>query len=327
VYLTTVDPQLLLRALGWAVRLAVLYACVQLAFWYFDSAWLSAVNGNTQVGTQYGVSLPRNGSMREGNYLGVFSVVSVFLLAYRRDGLGVILALLLLAYTQSTGAMGGLLIGVVLGVILRPTLRRMLISIAVAAVVLLVVLTIPAANRLMRGQLTKLGLIENEFGPSYTYSLNHRTAQADTAFSMAVDNPVVGVGQGRYAYYFDEYLDRASVPSNFGDNWSRPIANNVYAQLSAETGIIALLVFASIIIILAVSAIRRSSTLTAAVVALATSIVAFPAWTNLFLWGLIGIVLNVTSTAEAAASRAQLRRENRRGARLRAWSLRAIPGR
>ena len=107
--------------------------------------------------------------------------------------------------------MAGVFVGIVAGVILRPTWRKLIVAGLIAAVAVLTAFVVPAVNRLVRGQLTKLGLIENEFGPSYTYSLRHRSVQADTGFAMAEDKPILGVGQGRYAYYFDEYLDRTGL--------------------------------------------------------------------------------------------------------------------
>lgn len=325
IFLSTVDSKHLLWALAWAVRLTAIYALIQILMWSLDSDLLSYVNARTQIGTQYGIGLPRNGPMREGNYLGMFSVVSFFLMVFRRDTVGAVIALLLVGYTQSTGAMAALLVGLVLSVILRPSLRKMLILVGIAVVTAALAFAIPALNRLVRGQLTKLGLIENQFGDSYTYSLRHRTAQSDTAFAIGWDHPFIGVGQGRYAHYFDAYVDREGLPSNFGQNWTHPIANNVYAQISAETGLVALLVFIAILGSVLWTARRYSMELVGAVGALATTLIAFPAWTSLLMWGIIGVLLASISNERDATIAVAISRRARRSVESPRWGIEIVP--
>jgi multisubunit Na+/H+ antiporter MnhG subunit len=285
---SVVSPDQVSVAVGWAVRLAAVYVVIQLVAWLAGAApLLELVNGNMQWGRQYGVEIPRNGPMREGNYFGLFAAAAACIAMRARDLVGLGVALILVLYSQSTGALLGIISAVLAVVILRPTRRKLLIVGGGLVAAVVAVLVIPPVNRMAVGQLTKLGLIPNQLGPAYEYSLRARSANAETGFAMAVDNPAVGVGQGRYASRYLEYLDLTGLPSNFGTNNVRPIANNVYAQLGAETGLIALAILVALLGLLLWRARRESDGAVALVTVIAVGLMAFPAWTNLMAWTMI----------------------------------------
>lgn len=287
---------LLVRALRIAVRLAAIYCVVQLILWAVDVDWLEYVNGHLQVGQLYGVSLPRNGPFLEGNYFGFFVVVSLFLVARSRDLVGVGLCVLMLCYSQSTTAFVALLVGVIFMILLQPTWRS-IVALAVGSLVAVALFFIvPTANRFVVAQLTKLGLIENALGDAYGYSLRTRTVNTETAISIAKEFPFFGVGQGRYGLYYWDYLDRTGLPSNFGERATRPIANNVYAQIASETGIIALGAFLALLIVIVVIARKDGQFATGSAVAAAVCLVAFPAWTNLMPWVLLALVVRTVGS-------------------------------
>lgn len=280
-------PATVLNAFGWAVRLVVIYCAIQFIAWLVFSNSLEFIGGNVQLGSQYGIKLPRNGPLREGNYLGFFAVVCAFFLVRARDAVGVVGAVALVFYSQSTGALVGLCVGIIVGIILRPTWRKAVSLGSCLAIASGVVALVPALRHVAIGQLTKLGLIPNNLGDSYVYSLRSRSVNAETGFRMIGENPVLGVGQGRYAYHYDSYLDRTGLPENFGTTYVRPIANNVYAQIAAETGVIALMLFAALLLALLFWLRRTSSALVGAAAAICVGVIAFPAWTNLMLWAVI----------------------------------------
>lgn len=274
-------------ALGWALRLAAIYTVIQFAVWLAGSTALEFVNGNVQLGSQYGIRLPRNGPMREGNYLGFFAVACGFVALRARHWWNLAIAVALVLYSQSTSAIMGVAAATIAIILLRPARRKLLIGgIALLAGTLIAVL-VPPVNRFIVGQMTKLGLIENTLGASYGYSLRARTANAQAGFSMALENPILGVGQGRYALHYWEHLDKSGLPASFGANNPRPIANNVYAQIAAETGLVALLLFAALLIYLLLRARRDSDGALGLVAVIMVGLIAFPAWTNLMAWTII----------------------------------------
>lgn len=291
------DVQLVLKALAWAVRLAALYVVLQLLFWMFGIHILEVLNGNIQLGSLYGLRLPRNGPFLEGNYLGFFAIAGFFATLKSRDWVGVGLAVLLFFYSQSTSAFVAACGAVVAIVILRPTRRKALIAGAALVFVVVIAAIVPPVTRFVTAQLTKLGIIENNLGEAFGYSLRGRTANAETGFAMAWERPLFGVGQGRYAAHYWDYLDRSGLPGNFGQNVVRPIANNVYAQIAAETGFIALLVFIGLLGYLVFQARKESDATLGLIVATAVGLIAFPAWTGLPIWTVIGAVIVLVSPA------------------------------
>lgn len=323
-------PADVLSAFGWAVRLVVIYCLIQLVAWFVFSSPLEIIGGNVQLGSQYGMKMPRNGPLREGNYLGLFAVVSVFLLVRARDAIGVACAVALIIYSQSTGALVGLCVGIVAGIILRPTWRKAILLAVCVVMASGVVALVPALRRVAVGQLTKLGLIPNTLGDSYAYSLRSRSVNAETGFRMIGENPVLGVGQGRYAYHYESYLDRTGLPTNFGATYVRPIANNVYAQIAAETGVVALILFIALLVALLIRLRRSSSALVGAASAICVGAIAFPAWTNLMLWAAIAACMTCAvpsgNNHGCADELATTRRARNRAERSRQWSVEIAPG-
>lgn len=290
---------LLVRALQASACLAFAYCCTQFILWQIDLDLLSAFNGTIQVGQLYGVPLPRNGPFLEGNYFGLYLAVSLFIFLRHRSVLSIFLTGAMLGYSQSTTAVLAVFAGAILMVLMRPSRKSITVLGATTIIGVLVAIFVPIANRFALAQLTKLGLIENTLGPSYGYSLRTRSASAETAFSMAWDYPVFGVGQGRFAAHYWDYLDLTGLPGNFGQNAIRPIVNNVYAQIAAETGFAALGVLCCLILVNLVKARGDGRALVGGVVAMAVGLVAYPAWTNPMPWILLGIIASLFGKPQA----------------------------
>lgn len=274
-------------AIGFSVRLAAAYAIIQMIVWSAGSSVLSIVNGKLQTGGLYGPRIPRNGSFLEGNYLGFYAVAAVFICLRSKDLAGAVLAALLVLYSASTTSMIAMIVAMIVVVVLRPSKKKILGAGIIAGIAAILVSVVPPVNRLFIAQLTKLGIIENTLGASYGYSLRNRTVNTETGFSMAAANPLLGVGQGRYAYHYWDFIDLTGLPGHFGKHYVRPIANNVYAQVASETGFLALAVLIAIICVLLVRSRKESDETLALVTAVAVGLVAFPAWTNLVPWVVI----------------------------------------
>lgn len=288
------DPRQLGNAIGWAVRLAALYCVVQFVLWSVGSDALALVNGNVQLGSLYASAIPRNGPLLEGNYLGFIAAFALFLCWRSRDFWGIAICVLLTLYSQSTGAVIAIAVGLVAVVILRPRKRLVIVAASTVIVGVFAFTLIPFLRRFATVQLTKLGLIPNELGEAFGYSLRGRTANAETGLAIAADHPILGVGPGRYALHFHDYLDLSNLPDNYGQNLVRPIANNVYAQIAAEFGFPALIVFVLILALLLLRARTDSDGLVGMVAAIAVGLMAFPAWSGFPVW--IGIAAAIACT-------------------------------
>lgn len=284
-------PRLIYSAFTMGVLVSVVYCVIQFTLWKSQIPILATINGTLQWGSLYGSNIPRNGPFLEGNYLGFYAVTALFILAHARAWVGLGGAIALLLYSQSTGGFIAAIVGCAVGIVLRPRLRMVLVSVAVAFVAALSVIFIPPLRSMAISVLTKLGVVPNELGEAYGYSLSGRSINTLAGFSMAFENPVLGVGPGRYGYYYDAHVQLSDGAAPAVRNAVRPIANNVYAQISAEIGVFALIVFVALLVVLLLRARRVSVPAVAAVVALSIGAVAFPAWTALSFWGVIGSLL------------------------------------
>lgn len=134
-------------------------------------------------------------------------------------------------------------------------------------------------------------------------SAAERSATTRAALNMWTDHPVLGVGPGNFGLRYREYrAPGVAEPTQL------LIANNVYAELLAETGILGLLAFvggAGALVVLALRAWSRSRAarrlrLAAGVAALSATAAYFllsPTFTMLYQWAIAGLVAAFVSSA------------------------------
>lgn len=291
---TRLGPDWIARGLGVAVKLAAAWSLLQVALYFVGAASiLREVHATVQIGTAYGVGLPRNGPFLEGNYLGFFAGIALFVVLRRRDWWGVAAAAGCLLYSQSTVALVGVVVGVLAVAVLRPAGRVVGVLAFVALVGIIVVSTVDVVAVYITRQLGKLGLISDaSLGASIEYSLNNRTSSIQRAIDMSEVFPWLGVGPGRYGYWDDAFSDTAAAIGNRG------IANNAYAQVLAEVGVVAVVCLIGLILTLILRNLRSPRSVLAMAVFLAVGLNAAPSWTVLPIWFAVAL-LATTPSAKA----------------------------
>lgn len=283
---TRLGPDWIARGFAVAVKLAAVWSILQVILNVAGAAAvLRLVNGNVQIGAAYGVGLPRNGPFLEGNYLGFFAGIALFVVLKRRDWWGAAAAAGCLLYSQSTVALVGVVVGVLVVAVLRPAGRVVGVLAFVALVGVIVISTVDVVALYITRQLGKLGLISDaSLGASIEYSLQNRTSSIQRAIDMSEVFPWLGVGPGRYGYWDDAFSDTAAAIGNRG------IANNAYAQILAEVGVIAVACFIGIIVTLILRNLRSSRSVLAMAVFVAVGLNAAPSWTVLPIWFAIALL-------------------------------------
>lgn len=79
-------------------------------------------------------------------------------------------------------------------------------------------------------------------------SFRHRKILMAAAQQMFLDNPLMGVGPGNYTKHFDEYSGQLGMTMRSFDNFGQQqFPHELYLEVAAETGIIGLLAFCSIV--------------------------------------------------------------------------------
>ncbi|MDM4763918.1 O-antigen ligase family protein [Galbitalea sp. SE-J8] len=298
---TRLGPDWIGRGLGLAVRLAAIYCIIQLGLFLAGaSSIVTLVNGENQIGTAYGLQLTRNGPFLEGNYLGFFSGVGLFTSIKRRDKWGIIASVFCLFYSESTTGLVGVVAALLLIVVTRPT-GIITTAVAFAGLVAATAFTvIPSVNTYVLRQLGKLGFVDADGSASNVlYSRRSRTLNIETGFDMGFHHPFLGVGPGRYGFWYSTYADLSGLPSNINSGITRPIANSAYAQIISELGVIAFVAFAALLL-MQLWRLRNSFRADLALAAfVAIGLNATPAWTVLPIW----LTIAYLSTVPAADMR------------------------
>jgi len=292
---TRLGPVWIARGFGIATWVAASYSALQLVLHLAGAAsLLSAVQGTTQLGAAYGVSMSRNGPFLEGNYLGFFAGVALLLALRRRARMTAVVAAFLLLYSQSTVALVGVAAGLLLVSLLRPSGK---IAGAVSAILLVglaAVTFVPVLSVFATRQLGKLGLVSSpELGASIEYSMQNRTETTQRGIDMSASFPVLGVGPGRYGYW-DQFFSLSG-----GAAGGRGIANNAYIQVLAEIGAPAFVCFVALLVVLLVRTARLERTELALVGFVIVCLNASPSWTAFPIWFVIAYLATTRKAVDA----------------------------
>ncbi len=186
----------------------------------------------------------RNGTFTEGQHLGFFAGFSVFVALRMRAYLSAVAAALSLVYSQSTTGVVGVVLVIAVLVFLRPSLNGVLRFLAIVVALLASLNFIPVLQNLFALQFAKLGL--SGFAghvDDATTSLEVRTLKSDIATRMMFENPLLGVGPGRFGIFYFEDPQSSQSPEWYFSGNNRAIAENVYLHIGSEFGVIALVIF------------------------------------------------------------------------------------
>ncbi len=235
----------------------------------------------------------RSGTFEEGNYFGLFLVLSTALALYaRRRGTALVLSATELTTFSTVNllALAVLWTLVLLGPLSGGIQRRVLYKAAGLAMVALVGAVLVSTGYL---QSVVLGKLTGADVGSRLERLN----QALTGLQMFLAHPLAGVGLSQYGYYYDRY-QFVSVALPIDPVLAKHIANNVYIELLSELGLIGLLLFAVFLI----QVYRRSGgpmlwPLRCGLIAMLLAFNAFPTFSVMFVWAFLGLVVGASARA------------------------------
>jgi O-antigen ligase len=241
-----------------------------------------------------GRAFVRSGTFLEGNFLGLYLLVSVGVALYaRRPVLGLFLAATTLWTFSTVNVLGLGLLGVMLWWRAKAGLslgRR--------------------AVYLIAASLAGLGLAALLFQTGYIQSVVidklatddpgskvKRLAQMLAGLRMFLDHPLLGVGISQYGYYYNHYqpLGRLGVAQTV-----KLIPNNIYVELLAELGIMGLILFGAFLVTL-YRRLRKPSLTPLRLTFIATLFAfnAFPTYSVMFLWAFFGLIIGASAADDA----------------------------
>lgn len=161
-------------------------------------------------------------------------------------------------YTYSRG--GALALGaVVLGCLLAARLERRHL-LAVAGVLLLGGLVLLSGDPGRRLTTLRQILPGQERVEKLDTSFENRILQAQVAWELFLDHPVLGVGAGNYTEHYYDYADRVgSSASEYERVGGDHYPHDLYLELAAETGFPGLVAFGAVVLLF-VGRLRRAGT-------------------------------------------------------------------
>lgn len=194
----------------------------------------------------------RSGSFVEGQHLGFYAAGCVLVALSYRKYFSAIIAILCLIYSQSTTGFISLVVGAVVVVMIRPSVSLAWKFISAGIAAFITYSTSAGLRTLINYQLAKLGVgsSASDFSGS-NISMDLREVKTLIGFEILGENPLLGVGPGRYGVHFFDHTEGYEIPDYyFTLDSHRAIAENTYAQIGAELGLLGL--FAWILLLLAV---------------------------------------------------------------------------
>ena len=285
------DEQRYLRAWRIGATAAAAYS------WYLFAAGLLGMDPYLLPGivdpkyfTVAGRTFVRSGTFQEGNFLGLFLLVSVGIALYEQRRLpAAILSLTVLLTFSTVNTLALALLWTIVwlrshaGMAWRRRSRYILLGVCVALALLLVLYLTGYLQSVIIG---KLGT--EELG-----SRIKRITFVIAGLRMFADHPLLGVGISQFGYFYNFYqpLGLQGMAETV-----KLIPNNIYVELLAELGIIGFGLFVAFLVAV-YRRLRRPelAPLRWTYIALLFSLNGFPTYTVMFLWAFFGLAVGAAS--------------------------------
>lgn len=246
--------------------------------------------------------LQRAGTFNEGNLAGMYYLLSIFVaMEYRRAvpsraaNRYLLLALIGVVLSQSSASLVllAMLLSIYYVITARTQSRLFLRSLAVfiAAPVLAIGLVLAGLDFGIHEK-----LFEEEVTPA-SFSRIDRLESINDALQLFENAPTFGQGLQTYGFLSNELLSGPLL--TIYDESYRRIANNIYAELASEMGLVGLLLFCGFLLSLIRLAWKRTGAGRRHWLLGLTGVLlywnAFPTYTVVFIWVFFGLVLKSAS--------------------------------
>jgi O-antigen ligase len=270
--------------------------------WYLFTSSLLGVSPlllpgdqNPQLFTFGNLTLIRSGTFEEGNYLGLYLLLSIMLALRAEQKLLALFLACTVLVTFSTVNVAALAL-VSAALIWRGPLsgRARFFSVLAGLCVIF------AFGALLVGTGYIQNVIASKVAGENAVSRLDRIGSALAGIRMFLDHPVTGVGISQFGYYYRSY--ELFYLSDFSVFTYKRIANNVYVELLSELGAVGFFLYAGFIFRIW-QKLRATEFLEFRVGFLAMLFVwnAFPTYTTMFLWAFWGLILGASARLEAGA--------------------------
>ena len=272
-----VDAKHYLKVFLWGGLAAALF-CWYLFFSTFLHYTPQFFNGSDEPHQTMGIpfigEFYRSGTFREGNHMGLFLLVCVFVAHQMRSKLTAVFALTIIT-TFSTPAIFGCLSYFLVYFIWSSIRRGAYLRLILLGFLFAAGTTFVFSNELVRS--FTLNKIMESDESAESYSKYDRLDLITTSARIGAVNPVLGVGLSNFSLHYKEYATDIEKTSEL-----KRIVNNVYLEIFCELGIVALVLFLAFIILIFSRIPKFKSRLGFFVFLVYLNV--YPTFTLLFLW-------------------------------------------
>lgn len=237
----------------------------------------------------------RCGTFKEGNIMGLFLLsISAIAFQFEKKKLGYFYLCTILTTFSS--------IAIVLAVffVLIYNVKIVFIKKKLIPILVITILIATTIGSILNNENFKTLIVskftnnDNKITNVGSYSRLDRLNSAFTGINMFSSNPFFGVGISNYSQHYDHFL----YDSRFKALNAKTIPNNIYVEISCESGIAAILFLILFIISLYTKSGKKYSTLRLGLTVILLYFVAFPTFTVLFLWVFYGLLASTNSAVD-----------------------------
>lgn len=242
-------------------------------------------------------SVIRCGTFKEGNYMGVFLLITGVIAFYFKRYIKGLFFLFSILPTFSTIAILSSILFLICVVFKKYFRMRYLLHLLLILFIISLAVGISLFSSTVR-----FILIDKFVGNSNSkasYSKTDRLNSVKVSKDITYDNPILGVGLSNYGLHYDHYN---TLSTSKYEN-EKPIPNNVYMETLCETGFLGASLF--LLFIMAVYKKTKadpSGVLRYGFIALLLCFNTFPTFSILFIWVFIGLILSLNNENTTAYS-------------------------
>jgi hypothetical protein len=237
----------------------------------------------------------RCGTFLEGNMMGLYLLISGGLAFYIRKYRSGLFLLISVFTTFSTLAIIGViffLFSYFKSIFLTQKYLPYFITGILIAVPLLIYFT--HTNFYEQNIRKKIFSSTTEINSEAAYSKADRFMLIKTAYIMGMDHPALGVGLSNYGRHYDHYFNslpmRQDMRVAFARKNAKPIPNNIYLEVWAESGLFALILFCSFLIcLLFYTRSDKTRVLLPVLLVMLFCFNAYPSFIMIYLWAFMAL--------------------------------------
>lgn len=248
----------------------------------------------------------RCGTFKEGNYFGLFLLLSATIAFYLKKTKSGVFLLVSIITTMSTITL--ISVGVFAVYVLRKALLKkklLLVGLMSLPLVIMFSFYFLQTDYFENNVYKKLVKPANELSKNNISKVD-RVLTSRIALKQGINNLVFGVGPYNYGLHYDKYNDFETYLKN-NNSWSleffnrknkRAIPNNVYMEIWAEYGVFGFFIFVTFLVLILVKSYKSGNDLmTGGMIALLISFNAFPSFIMLFVWVFLAIPISINKKA------------------------------